>query len=70
MEKYYKISESDLRELLHDSLKLSALESGGVDNWEWYGDSIFDFIQGNGLPQDTLYDIVDRDIINDYSEIN
>ena len=44
MEKYYKISENLLRELMKDSLTLTALESGGVDNWEWYGESCCDFL--------------------------
>lgn len=48
MEKYYKISESELCELIHDSMKLCALENGGVDNWEWYGASIRDFEENNG----------------------
>lgn len=25
-------------------LNLSALEQGGVDNWEWYGASVSDFL--------------------------
>ena len=29
-----------LRSLIKDSLKLEQLENGGVDNWEWYGESI------------------------------
>lgn len=70
MEKYYKISYSELRELLHDSLMLAALESGGVDNWEWYGASISDFIKNNNQNGGTLYDIIDTDIINDFEEIN
>lgn len=70
MEKYYKISYSELRELLHDSLMLAALESGGVDNWEWYGASISDFIENNNQNGGTLYDIIDTSVINDFEEIN
>lgn len=44
MEKNYIISESELRDLLTNTYKLMALESGGVDNWEWYGESIHDFL--------------------------
>ena len=33
MEKYYKISESSLRELIGKSLRLTALDIGGVDYW-------------------------------------
>ena len=68
MEKYYKVSESELRELLHDSMKLCALESGGVDNWEWYGASIQDFIEANGNPDNGIYDIADKELEN-YEEV-
>lgn len=44
MEKNYIISESELRDLLTNTYKLIALESGGVDNWEWYGESIHNFL--------------------------
>lgn len=30
-------------ELLRSEKKLCALESGGVDNWEWYGESLREF---------------------------
>lgn len=43
--KTYKISEKRLRELLEAEITLSALNSGGVDNWEWYGVSINDFLE-------------------------
>jgi hypothetical protein len=29
--------------LVRDSKMLSALEAGGVDNWEWYGESLAEF---------------------------
>ena len=49
MGKYYKISEELLVELMTDSLTLAALESGGVDNWEWYGESCCDFLDEAGV---------------------
>ena len=39
------IEESELLELLSDSEKLNALNNGGVDNWEWYGESIKNFLE-------------------------
>lgn len=42
---YYLIPRSELFELLKDSSKLNALESGGVDNWEWHGDACWDYIR-------------------------
>lgn len=41
---YCLVPKGELTDLLYDSLKLQALEVAGVDNWQWYGDSIADFI--------------------------
>lgn len=43
--KYYIVEEKLLKNLWINDLKLAALESGGVDNWEWYGESINDFLK-------------------------
>ena len=45
MEKYYKVSEEELRDLLDAYYRLVALERSGVDNWTYYSDSFHDFIQ-------------------------
>lgn len=37
------ITKKEYNDLRKDAWTLSALERGGVDNWEWYGDSISDF---------------------------
>lgn len=34
------ISRDRLLELLDSERKLQALEAGGVDNWDWYSDSL------------------------------
>jgi hypothetical protein len=34
------ISKEKYESLLDNSLKLSALEGSGVDNWEWYGEAL------------------------------
>ena len=34
------ISKKEYEELMERNRKLSALESGGVDNWEWYSESL------------------------------
>jgi hypothetical protein len=36
----HTISKEEYEELLDRDRKLSALEAGGVDNWEWYGESL------------------------------
>lgn len=66
MEKIYQVSENELVELIHDSMKLCALENGGVDDWEWYGISISDFEKANG---DELYELARKELEN-YSEVN
>lgn len=44
-EKMYLVSRSDLLEMIEAQMRLAALESGGVDNWEWYGESLGDFLR-------------------------
>jgi len=34
------ISKEEYIRLLKESLKLAKLEMGGVDNWDWYSDSL------------------------------
>lgn len=34
------ITKKEYQSLLQDSRKLAALENGGVDNWEWYSESL------------------------------
>ena len=42
---YHLIEEKELIEILTGYYTFLALEAGGVDNWEWAGDSIRDFVQ-------------------------
>lgn len=51
--KYYKISETDLRELLTAAHYAWALESGGVDNWIWEADSRHDYLKQYNADQGT-----------------
>ena len=39
------ITKDEYRDLLCWAYYFMALESGGVDNWTWYSDSINDFVQ-------------------------
>lgn len=45
--KYYKIAEDELLDFIESDMRLCALINGGVDNWEWYGVSLGDFIEHN-----------------------
>ena len=68
MERQFIVTESELRELIHDSLMFCALQNGGVDNWEWYGESICNFLEGNAAPGEDEYDIAERLLNEDYIE--
>jgi len=54
--KYYIISEERLKELLEEEARYIALENGGVDNWEWYGASIQDYL--SLCEANAIYEIV------------
>ena len=41
--KYYKIPENRLRDFIESEEILTALQDGGVDNWSWYGESLYDY---------------------------
>ena len=46
---YYKVEEQQLKRLVEYALLYQALRQGGVNNWEWCGESISDFIDGAEL---------------------
>lgn len=54
--KYYKISETDLRELLTAAHQFWALDGGGVDNWMWCGESCCDYLNQYNADQGTDFD--------------
>ena len=45
MIEYCLVRKEELEELLEAQEKLTALESGGVDNWSWYSDSLNDYLK-------------------------
>jgi len=42
-----KIEYSEYEKLLKRDEKLTALENGGVDNWEWYGESLKNYFEND-----------------------
>lgn len=64
--KYVKISEEEYRELLSAAHYAWALENGGVDNWEWCGESVRGYIDDYNAANQTqceyIEDIVDREV--------
>ncbi len=59
---YCLVPKDELKDLLYDSLKLQALECGGVDNWDWYGESVRDFIDSAKADYNVPKDDDDFDI--------
>lgn len=59
---YCLVPKGELIDLLYDSLKLQALEVGGVDNWQGYGWSIADFIEAAKIDYNVPEDDEDFDI--------
>ena len=45
MKKYRCVPEKELIILLESYNRLQALENGGVDNWDWYCDSLHDYLE-------------------------
>lgn len=43
--KYAVIPKEDYISLLKDSILLSYLEAGGVDNWQYYHDAYVEYLQ-------------------------
>jgi hypothetical protein len=60
MKQKYLITGEELRSLLYMANKCMALESGGVDNWEWYSGSI----------QDYLNDMTDEYEVDKFSDLD
>ena len=54
--KYVRIRVQRLAELLRNETRLLALEAGGVDNWDWYGDCFTEEV-------DELLDADDEDLV-------
>ena len=52
------IPKNELASLLRDSDKLHRLECGGVDNWDWYGESL------NDPSYEKIQDMSDNDLID------
>ena len=53
---YVKIEINELVDLLKKADELEALEAGGVDNWQWYEESLIDtnFVMSNLKSDDIL----------------
>lgn len=59
--KYYLVDRELLKDLLISDSRLAALERGGVDNWEWYGESISDYLEEVKIKD--FEELAERDIL-------
>ncbi len=57
------ISDKRLRELYNAESKLNALEAGGVDNWDFYDDSLKEWHEENKIEDAKIV------LINDIQEV-
>ena len=57
------IPKNEFANLLRDSDKLSRLEHGGVDNWDWYDESLNN---DEDLSYEKIQDMSDNDLIDFY----
>lgn len=44
-EEYIAVPASEMIDMIADQMRLIALDSGGVDNWEWHGESLRDYLK-------------------------
>ena len=54
--KYVRVRVQRLAELLRSETELLALQAGGVDNWDWYGDCFTEGVE-------ELLDADDEDLV-------
>lgn len=54
------ISTKELAELLTAANILAALTAGGVDNWEWYGESLKDYEKEFGELEATISEVEEK----------
>ena len=64
MKKYYVLTEAELKEILYNATLYKALEAGGVDNWEHFGNSIQAVLDDVGC-QD-IEEAVEKEILPTY----
>ena len=67
--KYYLVEEKEMINLLDSYLHLLALEQGGVGDWEWYYESLGEFIDQHKLDHGIRYTIRDmaKEELSNYS---
>lgn len=62
----YIIDGKRLASLLRKEWKLAALENGGVDNWDWYGESLF---PDEGETYEDIENKSDEELLKNYEKV-
>lgn len=57
-----KLTQAEYEKMQRQIAKLNALEAGGVDNWDWYDESL------NGWHKENAYDELIDDLVYEFSE--
>ena len=70
----YIVEEKTLLKLVTAYYKLQALEAGGVDNWSYYGDSLYDFLKeviscDEDEDEDYSFDIFAEEMLRNFGEL-
>lgn len=72
MKEYVLVPKEDFDEIITNYIAMLAGIAGGVDNWEWWGESINNFIdmynEGNGTHLTDIDEIIE-DYINAFKTI-
>lgn len=58
------LTETEFKNIYCDYLKYLALQNGGVDNWEWYDESLNYFLRDwyfENHPNHTIEDLAEQD---------
>ena len=63
--KIVTIPVKKLAKLLRESNKLNRLEWGGVDNWDWYGESLCEK-DDDGLEYGDIAEMDDEELVTSY----
>lgn len=64
MAKNIILTETEFKNIYRSYLKYLALQSGGVDNWEWYGESLNNFLRDcyfENHPKHVIEDFYEKD---------
>ena len=59
----FLVNEKELQELLKAYCQFQALECGGVDNWEWYGEAMCNYLEDEGCQK---FDDVVKNMLKSY----